>query len=105
MDQKDTKQTLIEWLTKDNGELKPVYAKVNKVAQSGMTRWIDFYVIVNDDILRITWHIAELTHYTYDRKNEALKVSGCGMDMCFAVVYDLSYALFGNEYKLQKRDL
>jgi hypothetical protein len=81
------------------------------VSRSGMTRWIDFYVVRPDDrnprevvTLWLTRTIATACEYTYDRNKEALKIGGCGMDMGFAVVYDLCRVMypdgFGVEGKL-----
>ena len=71
-----------------------VWTVLRHVSASGMTRWIDLYVIKKNEPMRITWHVSQLVG-TYDRKREALKVGGCGMDMGFHVVHNLSYALHG----------
>lgn len=71
-----------------------VYTVLRNVARSGMTRWIDFYVIRDGDPWRISYHIAKAAGYTYDNKRESVKVGGCGMDMGFSVVYNLGATLW-----------
>ena len=77
--------------------LKPgdtVYTRVNHVARSGMMRVIDLYVIRENEPLRITWHVCNVLGSTYNRKHEGLRMDGCGMDMCFAAVYELGSCLW-----------
>jgi hypothetical protein len=77
--------------------LKPktvVYTKLKHVSSSGMSRVIDLFVIKKNEPIRLTWAVAALCDYSYDRKYEGLKVGGCGMDMGFAVVHDLGYTMW-----------
>lgn len=86
--------------------LKPettVYTVLRSVSASGMSRTLDLYVVVEGDILRITWSVAKALDATYDRKKEALKVMGYGMDMGWDTVYHLSYAVLGDGYALKHR--
>ena len=71
-----------------------VWTVLRHVSSSGMSRRIDLYVMRDNEPLRITWRTADALGYRYDRKHEALVVSGCGMDMGFHVVNSLSTALF-----------
>ena len=77
--------------------LKPgdtVYTQLVHCARSGMYRTIDLYLIRNNEPLRITWGACQAIGARYDRNHEAMGMSGCGMDMGFAAVYNLSYVLF-----------
>jgi len=74
------------------------------VASSGMSRRMDFYLVRKSQLIYITGHVADITGYKQHHRDGALKVSGCGMDMGFAVVYDLSRRLFPRGYYLQKGD-
>lgn len=81
--------------------LKPgdtVFTLVRSVSASGMSRTMDLYVIREGEPLRVTWSVCDACGFTYDRKREALKVSGCGMDMGFHVVYSLSRVLFADGF-------
>lgn len=71
-----------------------VYTVMRHVSSSGMTRYIDLYVIKDNRPLRLTWSAATALGWTYDRKREALKVTGCGMDMGFHTVYSLARVLY-----------
>lgn len=77
--------------------LKPgttVYTILRHVSRSGMSRDIDVYVMEDGEPRRITWSVAKAADLTYSRKAEAIKIGGCGMDMGFAIVYDLSRSLY-----------
>jgi hypothetical protein len=79
-------------------ELLPPGAKVQTVlrhvSRSGMSRSISCLVAKDDQIHAIDWAVARVTGYKFDRNNGGLKVGGCGMDMGFALVYNLSSALY-----------
>lgn len=89
-----------------------VYTSLLHVSQSGMTRRISCYVATGEgELTNIDWYIEKLDLYKRDNKG-GLKVSGCGMDMGFSVVYELSCKLYRNEdgsyshdgaYKLNQR--
>ena len=79
--------------------LKPgdtVYTKLVTVSRSGMSRVIAPYIIRDNEPLCIEWKVGKATGYalTPTGRNEGIKIGGCGMDMGFKLVYDLSRALF-----------
>ena len=77
--------------------LKPgdtVYTKLNHVSRSGMTRSIEVMVFRDNAPVNLTWMVSEVLNYKIDSKHWGLKVEGCGMDMGFSVVYNLSSALY-----------
>lgn len=77
--------------------LKPsdtVYCILRHVSRSGMFRRISFFVIRENKPYMIDHLIAAVTHYKRDRTEEGLRVSGCGMDMGFDVVYNLGSVMF-----------
>ena len=83
-----------------------VYGIVTHVASSGMSRHIDFYVALEAGEIRcINHYIKKLAGYGYARNSHSILVSGCGMDMVFAVVDDLSRVLYKKGSKLKKLDL
>jgi hypothetical protein len=79
---------------REAGKYFTVYTILKHVSKSGMMRVIDVYIIRNNEPLRLSWSVAELIGATYDRKHEGVKVGGCGMDMGFHIVNNLSMALF-----------
>lgn len=77
-----------------------VYTVLRHRSGSGMMRVIDLFVIRKDrwsGQMR-PWFIGHLAAQAmgdlYDRDREGIKVSGCGMDMGFHVVYSLGSVLF-----------
>ena len=83
----EIKSELKELLTKNNHE---VYTELLHVSKSGMIRSIKVYT---KDMTDITDMVAEIDDYTF-HKTGGLKVNGCGMDMGFSVVYNLSVKLY-----------
>ena len=61
---------------------------------SGMTRYLDVYVIIDNRPLRLTWSVGACLGLSYNDKHGALTVQGCGMDMGFHLIYGLSATLF-----------
>jgi hypothetical protein len=75
-----------------------IYSIVRTVSASGLSRTIDFYVIVDNKPIWITPAIRDILDYKQDLKTNALKVNGTGMDMCFHVVNSLGYKLHDDGY-------
>lgn len=77
--------------------LKPgsnVFSVWRHTSSSGMTRWFDFYTIIDNEPIRLTYLMCVACDYKYDLKRQALKTEGCGMDMAFQAVYNLGMALW-----------
>ena len=76
--------------------LKPgdtVYTEILSVSRSGMTRHIKPIVMVDNEPRWIGYHVAVLLDESVS-DNGGVKMGGCGMDMGFALVYNLSRYLF-----------
>jgi len=92
-----------------NGNEPTVYTVLRSVSASGMTRHISLKVAQGNDIYDITYQAAQaLGERVSDRNgHNTIKVNGCGMDMGFHLVYNLSSVLFhGQEragYKIKQR--
>lgn len=71
-----------------------VYTVLRHVSASGMTRVIDCYVVRNNELCIISRNVAKACQDIIDRNYGGIKVKGCGMDMGFAVVNNLSICLF-----------
>ena len=93
-----------EQARKDLRKLLPpgssVWCRVEHVSASGMSRILTFQIpmrvrgrlVIQD----ITWRVALATgHKLSDKPCWGLRVGGCGMDMRFHVLQNLSYALHG----------
>lgn len=66
---------------------------LNKVSRSGMQREITFLVAHKGEIVNINWSICQVMSYRMG-KTGGLIVKGCGMDMGFHVVNNLSMRLY-----------
>jgi len=62
-----------------------VFSVVRSVAKSGMTRHIDFFLIVDGDLRCITGDISAVLGIRI-AKTGGLFVQGCGMDMAYHVI-------------------
>ena len=81
--------TYLKETLKENDE---ILYKVTHVSRSGMSRHIQFFRIKDNDLLNITYTICDEFNYTFKDKTRSLYIQGCGMDMGFHVVNQLSYA-------------
>lgn len=59
-------------------------------SRSGMSRSISLFAGDQD----ITWQAARVLGESIDNKHDGIRMGGCGMDMGFALVYNLSCALY-----------
>jgi len=80
-----------------------VYNVLEHVSASGMTRWIKSYVVHDGDIRWLSGHIRNLLGEKRHARYDGVTMGGCGMDMGFALVYDLSHRLYGDGYALKDR--
>ena len=72
-----------------------IYTVLRHVSASGMTRWIDLYVMENDRPRGISYSAAMVMDDPLrTRGNDGIEIGGCGMDMGFALVYNLGMRLF-----------
>lgn len=77
-----------------------VYAIIRSVARSGMSRTMDLYAMEKGEagphLRYLTGYVSRVLGLSRDKEGAA-RIHGCGMDMVFATVHDLSYALHGRE--------
>ena len=84
-----------------------VYTVLDHVSWSGMTRHIRVVVPMVEgkngnstvDFIHPNYSVAKACGYRQAKRGDGLVVGGCGMDMGFSVVYDLSHVLYGEGYK------
>ena len=105
----------MDYLKRNLAEGDTVFYIVKNVSNSGMYRHIDFYTFKVKDVFAegeqrvqkvwLSGAISKVLGYPLKEKTNALGVSGCGMNMGFAVIYNLSETLFGNGYKLNDEGL
>ena len=72
--------------------LKPksnVFSVWRHTSASGMTRWFDFYTIIDNEPIRLTYLMCVACGYKYDTKREALKT-----EKAWEAVYSLGLAMW-----------
>lgn len=75
-----------------------LHTVLRHVSKSGMTRWIDVYKIEDGEMRFLSFWVSDLLDYPMSDKHQGVKVGGCGMDMGFHLVYNVSRALFASGY-------
>ena len=103
----DNINQLKAWIEANN---YTVYTVVRSVARSGMSREISVVIpLINEhaqvqQFVHPSYTVAGLLGRTYSEKNghNAVVCHGCGMDMGFDLVYNLSNVLYGDGYKIRQ---
>lgn len=78
---------------------KTVYTILNHKSSSGMSRSISLAIVHNGDIVKLDYWVVQANGEHIDSKHGGIKVSGCGMDMGFHLVYNLGRMLWPNGTK------
>ena len=68
-----------------------IYCIIRHVSQSGMSRHISFFCIVDNQPKFLDGSISKYLDYRMNKYYNALVVGGCGMDMAFSVVQNHSF--------------
>ena len=93
-----TKEETLEAIASLRDKLTPgrtVYTKLTHVSRSGMSRSIECYLAQGrDNLTDITWYVARATNARLDPRHGGIIMGGCGMDMGFALVYNLGRTLY-----------
>ena len=74
-----------------------VYTNADHVSRSGMSRRISAYIVDDGSTRDITWLISRAGIGKLHREG-GIVMGGCGMDMGFALVYNLGSALYPNGF-------
>jgi len=83
-------EQLREWLKPGD----TVFTILRHVSRSGMTRHIGVVVMQDGIDLHPNWAVASAIDVRMNKAGNGVVMGGCGMDMGFALVYDLSRVLF-----------
>jgi hypothetical protein len=98
-------ERLKEWIKPGD----TLYLVLRHRSASGMSRTISvkgFRVRECDgtiDDFEYSYNVALALGWRFNRDREGVTVGGCGMDMGFHLVYELSGVLFGDGYTLKHR--
>jgi hypothetical protein len=86
--------------------LKPeatVYTILRHVSRSGMMRVIDCYVFIDGQSFCIGYLVSQALGLSFE-DGSGVKISGCGMDMGFAIVHELSSTMGFKDKKRLKQE-
>ncbi|MEO1136550.1 MAG: hypothetical protein AAFW68_08075 [Pseudomonadota bacterium] len=85
---------------------KPVfYTILRSVSRSGMSRTISVHYVEREsgELCQLNYACAVILGLPMDAAREGIKIKGCGMDMGFALVYDLAAKICGDGYAINHR--
>ena len=74
-----------------------VYTVLRHCTASGMRRSIDAYIICDNQPIWLSYWAGKALGYKTDNKHGGLILNGCGTDMGFELVYNLSAVVFSGE--------
>lgn len=78
-----------------------IHLMLDHVSKSGMYRVFRMFIVENDNMLEIrSLPQFEKKNIKFNRKKNGWPISGCGMDMGFALVYDIASFYNGDGYSL-----
>lgn len=85
-----------------------VYTILRHVTRSGMSRSITCFVVVDGEPWTLDYRVSKILGWRTDERHGGIRVSGCGMDMGFHLVYSLSRSVYSADesdpgYKLKHR--
>ena len=94
---------ILKGTKKDNNGYRLAF-RVERVANSGMSRCLSIYTQKGEYNRNITQLLCDIMSETYT-KDGFMRVYGCGMDMLFNICYELNYILKKlDNYKGNKKD-
>ena len=73
-----------------------VYTVLKSVSSSGMSRKIDLLIVNDGNIQNINFYVLQSEGSSTEKWEKGITANGCGMDMGFNLVYNLSYRLFND---------
>ena len=76
-----------------------IHCVLRRVSASGMARDISLFIIQKGELRNIDSLAADATGHNMAANGPGIKMTGCGMDMGFALVYSLGAALWPNGTK------
>ena len=84
-----------------------IYTTVRSVAKSGMSRAISCFIIATEadgsNYIQVIDYFVGIALGLKHHKDGGLIVRGCGMDMGYKMVYDLSSVMLSDGYALKQR--
>ncbi len=82
-----------------------LYTVLEHVSASRSTRYFKVLLVADGDIVDVSWLVRLILDIKLHNTYSGVKISGGGMDMAFALVYELSSALYNDGYAFKKESL
>lgn len=98
------KETAIKELRRLFRAGSTAYTNVTHVSRSGMTRYIEVYRVRGNEIINVTALVATALDMPIDYQRGGVKVQGVGMDMGFALVYEMSRTVHAKSRSKRLKD-
>ncbi len=86
----DARAKLLTWLKPGD----TVNTISRHTSRSGMSRSISLFASVSGELVELDYYASRVLGDSIDNKHGGIRIGGCGMDMGFALVYNLSSRLF-----------
>ena len=97
------KEEAIEQLKEAIKEGDTLWTQLHHVTKSGMTRYIGVRLLKDDYPYDYTYLVSKALGRNTSDKYSGIKIEGCGMDMGFHLIYELSHALYGDGYAIKQK--
>lgn len=82
-----------------------IYTLIRSVSSSGMSRRISAFMILDGELINLDWHIERAGIAKRRANKQGLYIQGTGMDMCFALTYDIANSLHGDGYSITHENM
>lgn len=82
-----------------------IHTLIRSVSSSGMSRRISVFAIIDGELIDLDWHIERAGIAKRRAHKDGLYIQGAGMDMCFALTYDLAMTLHGDGYSITNSNI
>jgi hypothetical protein len=84
-----------------------IYVTTRSVAKSGASRKVSVFVVLNGEIVNLTYYVGIFLNESLSDKNGRWEITlrGGGMDMHFKLAYDLGITIYGDGYAIKHQTI
>lgn len=88
---------LIDYIKRNKYKRDLFIINIATISQSGLSRTMKVGMVYKGEFVNITYLAAKLLNKKLTQQ-EAVRVTGCGMDMRFSLIQDVGHAIFGKGF-------
>lgn len=92
---------LLQYMWNNRNKPQLFVATIPNVSKSGMSRDVKVGLIYNRSFVDVTRLVAEITENKINKDTHSIKMTGCGMDMVFALLESLYSRLSAKKSNVQ----